>query len=350
MKRKNSSLQEEDRNVKKPHLSFLMEVSAIQPLLLKINYITGLEDALIKNSEHLLPVLIIGEVITKSCYGLELFEVLDRLEFLYEIYKGLDTDQRLCGKLKDEDEEKEKDDRGLKSEILLKENDMLMKELGEKLSLYDEDDSNEGYSIEVVEALQTRGIHIEILIQKLTILNSYWENSCTKLGKGMMTLSELVKKGEVFLKKKNPTIAEALQVIEALREKPMLKSVGEDEDTYSKFFKTWNKWILAHPAVYKYLDPQLIILENVVGGPPAGFAAFTATLPNLPGGALNNVTDVGGANWNNVYSHPNVNSAMAVAVALRTHYASPPGGVDGGAGAALRIMRCTSSPGSTVQY
>lgn len=54
--------------------------------------------------------------------------------------------------------------------------------------------------------------------------------------------------------------------------------VEEQEEAYSKFEERFVQWVDAHPCVFAYLDPPMILVETVAA-PPAGIADVLGALP-----------------------------------------------------------------------
>lgn len=97
----------------------------------------------------------------------------------------------------------------------------------------------------------------------------------------------------------------------------------------------------AHPGVFAYLDPPMIL---IVGAAVAGVAAVLAALPAsvpVPTAAADGVPNAVGS-FASLFRAQDIATAHSVAVALHTHFADLGGA--GGAGAAHRIATFSTTP------
>lgn len=104
-----------------------------------------------------------------------------------------------------------------------------------------------------------------------------------------------------------------------------------------EFDKRWAEWLSKRPYVTRYFDPVFVLAQPVAAQGAAlavpGMGQVLASLPVLPSSFVPTAAGIGADLLPNLIAVGTGHEAMAVASALRTHYASPHGG--GGTGPAI---------------
>jgi len=128
----------------------------------------------------------------------------------------------------------------------------------------------------------------------------------------------------------------------------------------------WNSWVIRQPAVMRYLDPAITIIQDAAIGPVANLNTVIGLLPTFPGALYQPVAVIDGmhgGNFEGMIACDTDEDSRALAMILRTQFQRPPVGVPPpavgpamlgapvvaplGAGQAARIVTFSIIPGST---
>lgn len=138
---------------------------------------------------------------------------------------------------------------------------------------------------EVLYFVNRNGVTVAALIEVLSSLEKLRAEACRLVGDGCVHISEVLAVAQPLLEEANPSVASVYPLIELKRKSPnvyirdttskhfavcfitfvvcFLFLVEEQQETYHEFEGRFARWVEAHPGVFAYLDPPMILIEPV---------------------------------------------------------------------------------------
>jgi len=89
----------------------------------------------------------------------------------------------------------------------------------------------------------------------------------------------------------------------------------------------WNSWVIRQPAVCRYLDPAITIIQDAAIGPVANLNTVIGSLPTFPGALYPPVAVIDGmhgGNFEGLIACDTDEASRALAMILRTQFQRPP--------------------------
>jgi len=260
-----------------------------------------------QNNQDKLCRLILQEKIEQSAFGLSTEQLSNALDLVLTQYKEIKGEEKISSTT---------------SVLLLPKLAKLLRQMT------NEEDIDLG--LKIANLVHQNGFAMSNLITIFLDLTALEENACEDRGNGLLPASRLMGLCTPILTQPNPTIPEMLELIEELRQNPMIVADIQDFSDYDKFMNKWEKWLARHPCILTYLDPHEVAIEPLVHNLP-GVAAVVNALPALPGGQPWFLSDFQApppiANqWEGIYTLGSRSAARRCSTVLSTHFAVAPGG------------------------
>jgi len=149
---------------------------------------------------------------------------------------------------------------------------------------------------------------------------------CARSLQGTISTKTISALGKPFIQDTNPSVVDLLDLIEKFKDGQFIIP-EEPAPQYNMIQDRWNSWVIRQPAVLRYLDPAITIIQDAAIGPVANLNTVIGLLPTFPGALYQPVAVIDGmhgGNFEGMIACDTDESSQALAMVLRTQFQRPP--------------------------
>jgi len=279
---------------------YVVEICKVKPDALRLSFALNFYR---KKKDYSLPLLILGQNIEAASSGQTLKEMFTKLGCLhpqsisYGIYQQtLKRRQEPCLSV-------------------------ILKKL-KKTVPYDSKLNPDGQRF--IRTLNDCGFLLEDIFNLFKDLTEM-KMDCRSL-QGTISTKTISALGKPLTQDTNPSVVDLLDLIEEFKDGQFIVP-DEPAPEYNLIQDRWNSWVIRQPAVCRYLDQAITIIQDVATGPVANLNNVIGLIPTFPGELYQPVYIIDGmhgGNFEGMMACHTDEASRSLAMILRTQFQRPP--------------------------